>query len=116
KPNVRASDEAELQYHQPDETLTTESVIADRRMATPEDNASSDEMISLVQYALQGATRADRVSFILHALEGFSVDEVALITARKPEEVKLSIISAREHLRRSAPLAGSFKTNLIPAS
>ena len=35
--NVRASDEAELQFHQPDETLTAENVIADRRTATPED-------------------------------------------------------------------------------
>ena len=31
-PNVRASDEPELQFHQPDETLTKESVIADRRV------------------------------------------------------------------------------------
>ena len=43
-PNVRASDEPELQFHQPDETLTRESVIADRRTSTPEDIASSDEM------------------------------------------------------------------------
>ncbi len=33
--NVRASDEAELQYHQPDETFTQESVIADRQYRRP---------------------------------------------------------------------------------
>ncbi|HXY14576.1 MAG TPA: hypothetical protein VEI26_08755, partial [Terriglobales bacterium] len=60
KPNVRASDESELQFHQPDETLTGENVIADRRTATPEDIASSDEMIALVQFALEGSSRADR--------------------------------------------------------
>ena len=116
KRNVQASDEPELQYHQPDETLTTESVIADRRAATPEDIASSDEMIALVQFALNGASRADRESFILHAVEGFSVEEVAVITDRKPDEVKASITAAREHLRRSAPLADRFKGKLIQAS
>jgi DNA-directed RNA polymerase specialized sigma24 family protein/ribosome-associated translation inhibitor RaiA len=108
KPNIRASDEAELQFHQPDETLTGEDVIADRRIATPEDIASSDEMITLVQLALDGAQRPDRESFILHAVEGFSVEEIAAITDRKADDVRTSIATAREHLRHSAPLAGRW--------
>src|SRR5206468_1522803 len=44
RPNVRASDEPELQDHQPDEALTEENVIADTRVATPEEIAYSDEM------------------------------------------------------------------------
>jgi DNA-directed RNA polymerase specialized sigma24 family protein/ribosome-associated translation inhibitor RaiA len=104
--NVRASDEPELQYHQPDESLTEENVIADRRVATPEDAAYSDEMVNLVQVALGGTGRADREAFILHAIEGFSVDEIAVITARAPEAVRASIEAAGEHLRRSKPLAG----------
>lgn len=104
--NVRASDEPELQYHQPDESLTEENVIADRRVATPEDAAYSDEMVNLVQVALAGTDRADREAFILHAIEGFSVDEIAVITARGPEAVRSSIEAAGEHLRRSKPLAG----------
>jgi len=114
--NVRASDEPELQFHQPDETLTGESVIADRRTATPEDIASSDEMLTLVQYALDGASRADRESFILHAVEGFSVAEIAVITDRKLDDVQSSIVSAREHLRRSAPIAKRFKNRPTAAS
>src|SRR5207248_9442469 len=51
-PTVSASDEPELQYHQPDEALTEESVIADTRLATPEEIAYSDEMITLVQFVL----------------------------------------------------------------
>jgi len=116
KPNVRASDEPELQFHQPDETLTGENVIADRRTATPEDIASSDEMVALVQFALEGASRSDRESFILHALEGFSVDEIAAITDRKPEEVRASIGEAREHLRRSTPITNRFKDKLLQAT
>lgn len=114
--NVRGSDEAELQFHQPDETLTGESVIADRRTATPEDIASSDEMIALVQFALNGASRHDRESFILHAVEGFSVDEIAAITDRPPEEVRSSIASARKHVRSSVPIAGRFKDKLLGVS
>lgn len=108
-PNVRASDEPGLQFHQPDEALTEENVIADRRTSTPEDIASSDEMVALVQFALEGAGRADREAFILHAIEGFSLDEIAVITDRKPEEVRGSIESAREHLRHLAPLTSRFQ-------
>ncbi len=113
RPNVRASDEPELQFHQPDETLTEESVIADRRLATPEDIAYSDEMITLVQFALDGASRVDREAFILHTIEGFSVDEIAAITDRKPGEIHSSIAAAREHLRRSPPIANRFKDKLL---
>jgi RNA polymerase sigma factor (sigma-70 family) len=113
RPNVRASDEPTLQFHQPDETLTEENVIADRRTATPEDIASSDELIKLVQFALGAANRADREAFILHAIEGFSVDEIAVITDHKPEAVRSSIATAREHLRRSPPIADRFKDKLL---
>jgi DNA-directed RNA polymerase specialized sigma24 family protein/ribosome-associated translation inhibitor RaiA len=112
KPNVRASDEPELQFHQPDETFTEETVIADRRTATPEDIAYSDEMATLIQVALDGTSRTDREAFILHAIEGFSVEEIVGITDRKPDEILSSIISTREHLRRSPPLADRSKSRL----
>jgi len=113
RPNVRASDEPELQFHQPDETLTEESVIADHRLATPEDIASSDELITLVQFALDGTSRSDREAFILHTIEGFSVDEIAAITDRKPGEISSSIAAARDHLRCSPPIANRFKGKLL---
>ena len=116
KPNVRASDEPELQFHQPDEMLTGENVIADRRLSTPEDIAYSDEMITLIQFALNGAGRPDREAFVLHAVEGFSEEEIASITDRKPEEVRSSIAKAREHLRRAGPIPSRFKAKLIQAS
>jgi len=116
KPNVRASDEPELQFHQPDETLTGENVIADRRMSTPEDIAYSDEMIALVQFALDGASRPDREAFVLHVVEGFSEEEIATITDRKPEEVRASIAKAREQLRHTGPIPNRFKARLIQAS
>jgi DNA-directed RNA polymerase specialized sigma24 family protein/ribosome-associated translation inhibitor RaiA len=112
-PNVRASDEPELQFHQPDETLTEENVIPDTRMATPEDIACSDEMITLVQFALDGSRPSDREAFILHSIEGFSIPEIATITDRPLEQVRASINAAKEHLRRSPPIANRFKDKLL---
>jgi len=115
-PNVRASDEPELQFHQPDETLTRESVIPDRRTSTPEDIASSDEMNRLVEFALAAARPRDREAFILHTVEGFSVAEISAITDRKPESIHASIIAAREHLRRSPPIASRFKRRTLQST
>lgn len=112
--NVRASDEPELQFHQPDESFTKETVIADRRLATPEDIASSDEMLRLVQYALRGVNRRDREAFVLHALEGFSLEEVGGITGRSSEQVQNSISAAREHLRKSAMFSERERARAIP--
>jgi DNA-directed RNA polymerase specialized sigma24 family protein len=111
--NVRGSDEPHLQYHQPDESFTEETVIADRRVPTPEEIASNDEMVGMIELALRGAGRADREVFILHALEGFSVDEIAAITDRKPEQIQSSIAAAREHLRKSPPLASQFASKFL---
>jgi RNA polymerase sigma factor (sigma-70 family) len=111
--NERASDEPRLQFHQPDETLTLESGIADERTSTPEEIAYSDEMITLVQYALRAASRQDREAFILNAIEGFSIDEIAAITDRKPEQVKQSIADAGEKLRRALPINSPFKNKML---
>jgi RNA polymerase sigma factor (sigma-70 family) len=113
KPDGRASDEHELQFHQPDETLTGEDVVADRRAWTPEDIASSDEMITLIEAALAKAERVDREAIILNGIEGFSVEEIADITERTPEQVRSSIAAAREHLRRSPPIANRYKEKLL---
>ncbi len=107
--NELASDETRLQFHQPDDSLTAESSIADRRVATPEEIAYSDEMIALVQYGLHAAARQDREAFILYAIEGFSLDEIAAITDRSAPQVEQSIRAAREKLKQSVSLEDSFK-------
>src|SRR4029077_8479852 len=43
--NVKGSDEPELQFHQPDESITGATVIADARVATPEQIMASDELL-----------------------------------------------------------------------
>ena len=111
--NVEASDEAGLQFHQPDEIWTKESSIADRRQSTPEQAAYSDEMIALVQGALRGVDRTDREAFLLYGIEGFSQPEIAAITGRHPEAVRESIDRARAQVRSAPSVANEFRKNLI---
>ena len=116
KRNVRGSDEAELQFHQPDEAILGETVIADRRISTPEQIASSDEMLRLVEIALRGTDRSAREAFILQAIEGFTDEEIAAITDRKPDEVRASVKAACEHLRKSPLFATPSKQSLTARS
>jgi len=109
KQNVRASDEPELQFHQPDEAMTEETIIADGRVATPEQIVGSDEMMRLIGSALQGVSPAHREAFILHAIEGFGVDEITAITGIPSDRVLNSISAARDHLRKSPSFVRQFK-------
>ena len=103
RPNVRASDDSELQFHQPDEMFLEESVIADRRVFTPEQIAESDETIALIEAALRGARHQDREAFILYAIEGFTEEEIAAATDRTTEEVNQSLHAARARLQAQRP-------------
>jgi RNA polymerase sigma factor (sigma-70 family) len=109
KQNVKASDEPELQFHQPDEAITEETIIADGRVATPEQIVGSDEMMRLIASALHDVSPVHREAFILHALEGFGIEEISAITGASPDRVLNSISTAREHLRKSPRLVRQFK-------
>ena len=113
RPNDADGDEARLQFYQPDETITAENGIADDRTSTPEQIAYSDEMITLVQSALRKASRLDREAFILFAIEGFSLKEIATIVDRSPEQVRQSIHNAREALRHGFPVENPLKDKLL---
>ncbi|HKM46981.1 MAG TPA: HPF/RaiA family ribosome-associated protein [Terriglobales bacterium] len=111
--NVQASDEAGLQFHQPDEGWTRESAIPDRRVSTPEQAAYSDEMVALVQAALRGADRTDREAFLLYGIEGFSLNEIAAITGRHVEAVRESVQRARDCVRSAPSIANEFHQELL---
>jgi RNA polymerase sigma factor (sigma-70 family) len=113
RPSDTASDEARLQFYQPDEAMTAENGIADESAATPEQIAYSDEMIALVQFALRKASRPDREAFILYAIEGFSLTEIATIIDRPAEQVRQSVQNAREALRRGLPVENPLKDKLL---
>lgn len=112
KRNVKASDEPGLQFHQPDESFTEETIIADGRIATPEQIVGSDEMMRLIASALRDIKPAHREAFILHAIEGFGVDEISAITGAPQERILHSISTARDHLRKSPSFVRQFKGRL----
>lgn len=114
RPNVRGSDEAELQFHQPDESITGASVIADARVATPEQIMASDELLRLVASALRDLGSGPREAFILYAIEGFSVEEIVAITAQSAERVLAFVSAARDHLRKAPGLAKQFHGRFAP--
>jgi DNA-directed RNA polymerase specialized sigma24 family protein/ribosome-associated translation inhibitor RaiA len=114
RPNVRGSDEAELQFHQPDESVTGATVIADSRVATPEQIMASDELLRLVASALRDLGAGPREAFILHVVEGFTVEEIVAITGSPAERVLASVSAARDHLRKAPGLAKQFQGRLAP--
>jgi RNA polymerase sigma factor (sigma-70 family) len=114
--DVSASDEDRLQYFQPDETPLEQDNIIDRGAATPEQIASSDEVIAMIDLALKGGKAEDREAFILFAIEGFTVDEISVITGRSQEQVRASVKTAREHVRKQAPVNDVFKDRLLKST
>lgn len=114
RPNVKASDEPELQFHQPDESMTGETVIPDSRVATPEQIMASDELLRLIASALRDLGSEPREAFILHAIEGFSVEEIVAITGQPAEQVLTYVSAARDHLRKAPGLATQFKGRFAP--
>jgi RNA polymerase sigma factor (sigma-70 family) len=115
KENVKAGDEAEFQFQRPDEAITEEIIIADTRVATPEQIVGSDEVMRLMASALRDISPAHREAFILHAIEGFGVDEISAITGVAPENISQSISAAREHLRKSPGIVRQFKGRFAKA-
>jgi DNA-directed RNA polymerase specialized sigma24 family protein len=112
RPNVKASDEAQLQFHQPDESITGETVIPDSRVPTPEQIMASDEMLRLIASSLRDLGSGPREAFILHVIEGFTVDEISEITSHPSDRVLSFITAARDHLRKTPTLARQFEGRL----
>lgn len=112
--NVKGSDEPELQFHQPDESMTGETIIPDARVSTPEEIMASDELLRLIASALRDLGSGTREAFILHALEGFTVEEIAAITDTPVERVLACVSAARDHLRKAPGLSRQFQGRFAP--
>jgi RNA polymerase sigma factor (sigma-70 family) len=106
RPSLDAADEEMLQYYQPDAGTPGESMIADQSSETPEEEASREELMNMVERLLRGVTAQQRDAFLLSTLEGFRPAEIATITGRETEQVLSDIGVARAHLRRSLAAIG----------
>ncbi len=114
--NVQASDETQLQFHQPDEQLVEENVIPDPTANTPEELAARSELLNLVEATLRDAGREEQESFILYTVEGFTLEEIADISNHTVEEVRAAIRRASDHLQRSLPIKDPLKDKLLEHS
>jgi RNA polymerase sigma factor (sigma-70 family) len=114
--NVHATDEARLQFHQPDEKLFEENVIPDSSANNPEELAARRELIGQIESSLRDAGRNEREAFILFTVEGFTLDEIADISNLSVEEVRAAIRRAGDHLQRALPLKDPLKDKLLEYS
>jgi RNA polymerase sigma factor (sigma-70 family) len=111
--NVTGSDENVLQYHQPDDSLPEESVIPDQNVRTPEEIVSSEEMAAQLDSVLHKVSAQDREAFVLFALEGFTVEEIARITDLPPEGIRKCIERARERVQKDLPPQNDLREKLL---
>ena len=114
-PNVQTN-ESQLQFHQPDELLQEEDVVADRRIATPEESCASREWLALTEAAMRHLPRLDREAFLLLAVEGFTIAEAAAISGRAHDDIRISAAAARAQLRKIVPNSAVHKIYKAHAS
>ncbi|HLU99926.1 MAG TPA: sigma-70 family RNA polymerase sigma factor, partial [Acidobacteriota bacterium] len=107
EPRVEESVDAELQwedealnFYQPDESLHLADLIEDQRIETPEEALQREEAEQQLRAAIARLPEDVRESFVLFALEGFTSDEVAMITGREPQLVLQEVEKARHALRQ----------------
>ncbi len=111
--NVTGSDENVLQYHQPDDSLREENVIRDENVRTPEEIFANEEMVAQLDFVLHEVNPDDREAFVLYALEGFTVEEIARISDLQQEKVRKSIQHAREQIQRDLPPQNELRRSLL---
>jgi RNA polymerase sigma factor (sigma-70 family) len=111
--NVSGSDENVLQYHQPDDSLREESVIRDQTVRTPEEIFASEEMVAQLDLVLREVSPPEREVFVLYALEGFTVEEIARITDLAADRIRKFIQHARARIQRDLPPQNELRQQLL---
>ena len=111
--NVTGSDENHLQYHQPDDSLQEENVIRDQNVRTPEEIVASEEMVAQLDFVLHEVNAEAREAFVLFALEGFTVGEIAKITDKLPDRIRKSIHHARQKIQQDLPPQNELRRSLL---
>jgi RNA polymerase sigma factor (sigma-70 family) len=93
-------EDEDLNFYQPDESLLVEDLIQDMGGVNPEQLIEREEIESEIHRKIASLAADVRESFVLFALEGFTSDEVAMMTSRDPETILKQVEEARAVLRR----------------
>jgi RNA polymerase sigma factor (sigma-70 family) len=94
-----AWEDEQLNFYQPDELLHLEDLVRDGSSANPEEILEREEVAERLQQNVAHLPDSIRESFVLFALEGFTSDEVSMITGKKRDQVLSEVEQAREYLR-----------------
>ena len=70
----------------------------------------------MVEDALLKAPKEDREAFVLFAIEGFTLQEIAAVTDRTPEQVQQSVAAARAYLVKNLPAPNPFAKKILQHS
>jgi RNA polymerase sigma factor (sigma-70 family) len=95
-----------LDSYQPDEDLKLEDVIPDPSTLTPEEVTQNRDLQRVVRRIVAGLPRSWRQAFMLHEVEGYSLEETARLVRRSTTEVARDLELAREYLRQRLLEAG----------
>ena len=91
-------EDEQLNFYQPDELLHLEDLVSDQSSANPEEIFEREEVAERLQENVAHLPDSIRESFVLFAMEGFTSDEVAMITGKKSDQVLTEVEKAREYL------------------
>ncbi len=92
-------EDEDLNFFQPDESLQIEDIIEDNTSINPEEILERDETEQQIQQSIANLPESFRESFVLYVLEGFTSDEIAMMTGKYPRQVIDEVENAREILR-----------------
>ncbi|MGH9527779.1 MAG: sigma factor-like helix-turn-helix DNA-binding protein, partial [Terriglobales bacterium] len=88
-------------------------VTPDAAAPTPEDIAYSSEMVTLLTAALQRLPPRQREEMVLFAIEGFSIDELAMLSGRSPAAIRSELGAANAALARQTGIQGELRRHLV---
>lgn len=86
-------------WYQPDENLHLEDVVADPHALSPEEIAAHRQFQQELDQIIAFLPKRWRDVFVLHSMEDFSLDEVAIVTGQSLDQVQQDWQSACAFLR-----------------
>ena len=98
------------------EELQTEEVTPDGHILPPDAAAAESDMVEFLRHATQDWPREERDVFQLHFLEGFEVDEVAMLEGLRIPQVKKLVEQVQGRLRQVLTEAAQAKAPLLSPS
>lgn len=96
-------------WYQPDEKLRVEDVLPDPHTQSPEDIAVDRQLEQDLDRTIAFLPKPLRDVFVLYRIEGFTLDEVSIVTGRGREQVEEDLLAAQEFLREQLTQPGVAK-------